>query len=109
MRIRKFPLRKSGFVLEKIGAVVNGLVTAEGHVELTALIESAKSVVPGPVQIVEKGHCFRGTGITLGQESVKAPSVGVVPRFGVRHRQGDNQSPSQPIIKVDQVWIDVIE
>lgn len=47
--VRKLPICQDGFVRGKASLVIDRRVFAERHVELAAAIESAESVVAGPV------------------------------------------------------------
>ena len=53
-KIRKSPPLKNADILQKVIPIVDPLIATEGHVEQTAVVESAKSVITGSVQIVEE-------------------------------------------------------
>src|ERR1043165_4483697 len=59
IKITKLPFSEHRRILSKIPRVVDRFVRPERHVEIAALVETAKPVEPGTVEIVEQLCRFR--------------------------------------------------
>src|SRR4029434_55574 len=93
----------------EIAHVSDRRVPPERDVELAAAVEPAEAVVTGPVQKIEERRRVARPVAPRPDELVEPLAMPVEQRAIVLHRQVARESPFDPPIEIDEVWVRVIE
>jgi hypothetical protein len=103
------PLPENCRIVREIRRVVNGFVSAERHVEVAALIETAQTVEARAIQIVEQLRAFPGVRLAVPNQPVEPVAVFIEKFLVVAHRDMHPQAVLQVTIEIDEVRVDVVE
>src|SRR5208282_2024556 len=89
--------------------LLDARVSAERHIEAPARIESAQSVVPRAVEVIENRRGFFRLGLARRDQLVEARAMRIVQLGAILHRERDPEAALEPSIEIDVVGIDVVE
>src|SRR5215213_7735282 len=106
--ITKLPLPEECRILREIRSVVDGFVSAEGHVEIAPFIETAKTVEAGAIEIVEQLRAFPGVRLAVSNKPVESLAMPVEEFLVVAHRYAHPQPVLQVAVEINEVGIDVV-
>src|ERR1041385_2478414 len=109
--VSEFPTIKDPGVAFERGRVlvVDCGVPSHGDIELASLVESAKTVEPCPVQVVEQLGPIGRECLSFARECVETIPQRIVRLLVVAHLERDLQSITELAVEVDHVRIGVIE
>ncbi len=82
---------------------------SEWHIKFSALVKATKTVKASSVQVIKKLRGFRRSHSPRLDEFIEAAPTPVIAGFFVSHPNRKLEAALQLLVKIDQVWIDVVE
>lgn len=107
--VRERPAVEGVAVGSKVPCVCDLPIAAKWDVEVTFTVEAAETIVSGAIQVVEDARRLLRLGLPGVGKLVEALSLPIVEVAIVRHLDIDHQTALEPFVKVDQMWIAIVE
>src|SRR5262249_24099688 len=105
----KFPCGERLSIGVEVVRISDPVVPSERDVEIAAAVEAAQAGVRRAIQVVEKSRRLASVTLAGSEERVEPLAVRVEDDSMVREACVDRETALHPLIKVDEVRVDVVE
>ena len=109
IQIRKCPTFKQDFELREVSRIRNRLMRTKRHIEFAALVETAKSVEAGAIQVIEELSRFGALPFAIFDQFIKPIAVPVKALLFILHLDCYVKATLQVSVKIYEMRIDVIQ